>query len=88
MRPARKRFVRRKQIQTTRRKPMGDGTAVQRYMHNASGRAAMREALGEQRRRQGGLCGKCNIPLPWDEAKFRYKECPDGVVNDAIHKRC
>lgn len=87
MRPARKRFTRRKQVQTVRRKSTGDGGAVARYMHNSAGRAAMREALGEQRRRQNNLCAKCNEYLPWDEAKFAFRECPDGTINTAVHKR-
>jgi hypothetical protein len=88
MRAARKRFVRRSQPQTIRRRPVGDGTAVSRYMNNAGGRAAMKEALWAQRQAQSGLCAKCQKHMPLDNCKFEYRECPDGVQNLATHKKC
>jgi len=88
MRPSRKRFVRAKSPRTVRRTPAGDGTATSRYMHNEHGRAAQREALAEQRRKQNSLCADCGNFLSWDHAKFKYRECPDGVENVAIHKKC
>lgn len=88
MRPARKRIVRRKHIQTVRRKSMGDGTATSKYMHNVHGRAAMQEALAEQRRRQDNLCAECQQFMHWDQTKFKHQRCPDGVENLAVHRRC
>lgn len=86
MRPSRKRFVRAKSPRTVRRTPVGDGTATSRYMHNEHGRAAQREALAEQRRRQQSLCAKCGNFLEWADTRFEHRECPDGVENRCIHK--
>lgn len=88
MRASRKRFVRRGQPQTIRRRPVGDGTAVGHYMHNASGRAAMKEALAEQRRKQNCLCADCGRFMEWSNCKFKLRAFPDGVENEAVHKRC
>lgn len=86
MRAARKRFTRPRKPKSIRRKPVGDGTATSRYMNSDAGRAAMKEALGEQRRKQNGICAKCGGWLPWESTKFEYRERPDGVENRAIHK--
>lgn len=88
MRPARKRFTKPRQSQSVRRKAIGDGSSTSRYMNNAAGRAAMREALGEQRRKQNALCADCSQFMPWGECKFKFRSCPDGAVNVAVHKKC
>jgi hypothetical protein len=88
MRASRKRFTKPKQQRTVRRKAVGDGTATSRFMHNEYGRAAMRDALAEQRAKQNGLCGKCGSFVSWSDTKFNHRECLDGVENKAVHKRC
>ncbi|HXN71570.1 MAG TPA: hypothetical protein VN861_03340 [Candidatus Acidoferrales bacterium] len=86
MRASRKRFTRPKKMQAIRRKPVGDGTATSRYMNSTAGRAAMKEALGVQRHKQANICADCGRWLPWESARFKYHECPDGVENVATHK--
>jgi hypothetical protein len=86
MRASRKRFVRPKPPRTTRRTSIDGSSSTTRFMHNIHGRAAQREALAEQRRQQNSLCAKCGNFLPWAEARFEFRECPDGTINRAIHK--
>lgn len=86
MRAARKRVVRRKQVQTIRRKSTGDNGAESWYMNSPDGRMAQREALGVQRGKQSSLCAECGEFIPLADAKFQYRRCPDGVENKVVHK--
>ena len=61
-----------------------DGISV--YRHNDAGRQAKREAVGEQRRRQGSLCADCGGWLELADTRFRDKQFREGVENQVIHK--
>ena len=63
-----------------------DGVSI--YRHNAQGRHAKAEAIGEQRRRQQGRCGNCNHWLELADARFRDKDFREGVENVVVHKKC
>lgn len=61
-----------------------DGVTV--YRRNMQGKQAIAEAIGEQRRRQSGLCAKCGDLLELADSKFESKEFREGVENRLIHK--
>lgn len=57
------------------------------YRRNLQGRQAMREAIGEQRRRQNSLCSKCGQWLEYEDAVFRDKEFREGTENPVQHRK-
>ena len=61
---------------------------VTQYRRNEEGRYAKWEAIGDQRRKQNGLCAKCNQQLDLADAVFRDKEFRDGVENPVQHRKC
>ena len=61
---------------------------VTQYRRNTEGRYAQFEAIGEQRRKQFGMCGECNQYLELADAKFRDKTFREGVEHVVVHKKC
>lgn len=63
-----------------------DGVTI--YRRNMQGRSALAEALGEQRRKQNGLCGRCGHWLDLADSKFESKEFREGETNRVVHRKC
>ena len=58
------------------------------FMHSDMGRMAKREAIGEQRRKQDGLCGRCGQAMAFEESKFESSVFVDGQENKVVHRKC